>query len=77
MEKEAFNVTYTTEQKSFSETASFGEGMKKCVNYREQFMAFLRKDKFSEYGAERFIDLLTSFVDFYISVVANSDHRTV
>lgn len=46
-------------------------------NYRQQFKSFLLKDGFSEYGADIFIGLLSSTVDFYIQLLANPNHKTV
>lgn len=49
----------------------------KVMNYRDPFKVFLLNDRFSENGAEKYINHLTSFVDYYISVIANPAHRTV
>lgn len=77
MEKKTVNVTYSTEKDALPGASTRGDGKQGYVNYRDQFKVFLRKDRFSEYGAERFIDLLTSFVDFYITIIANPAHRTI
>lgn len=48
-----------------------------AIDYREEFKEFLHKDRFSEYGIERYIDSLDTVVDFYIQVLANPKHKTV
>lgn len=47
------------------------------VNYRNQFKVYLRKDNVSDRVAEKFISLLTTIVDFYIQLLADSHHKTV
>lgn len=60
-----------------SEAASHDNNRNEVINYREQFRDFLHKDRFSDYGAERYIDSLVSVVDFYIQILADPNHRTV
>lgn len=47
------------------------------VDYRPRFKAFLKKDRYSDSGAEQVIKMLTSGVDYYIKKVANPGHKTV
>lgn len=47
------------------------------VDYRSRFKAFLKKDRYSESGAEQVIKMLTSGVDPYIKKIANPGHKTV
>lgn len=47
------------------------------VDYRPKFKAFLKKDRYSDSGAEQVIKMLTSGVDPYIKKIANPGHKTV
>ena len=47
------------------------------VNYRDRFKVFLKKDKYSDSGAEQVIKHLTQGVDLYIKKFAHRGHKTV
>ncbi len=47
------------------------------VDYRPRFKAFLKKDRYSDAGAEQVIKMLTSGVDYYIKKFTNPGHKTV
>lgn len=47
------------------------------VDYRPKFKAFLKKDRYSDSGAEQVIKMLTSGVDFYIKKITNPGHKTI
>lgn len=76
MKERPFKSYLSSKDSHQSCEVSSGGNQTETINYRDQFKTFLRKERFSEYGAERFLEAL-SFVDFYISMIITPNHRTV
>lgn len=49
----------------------------KDTKYKKPFRTYLLNDGFSEYGADKYIDSITTLVDFYIQLLINPHHTSV